>query len=145
MSKVIGIVGARRRNSLTDFQDTWAAFKSIFEEGDTIVSGGCPLGGDKFAEVIALLLSNPERTDLKRLLDDDPHYRREQLKGIFTTDLIKIHWPDWHGQGRSAGFNRNTYIARDAQVLIAVVAPDRKGGTEDTIRKFGSKGPLILV
>ena len=36
-------------------------------------------------------------------------------------------------------YARNTLIARDADELIAVVAEDRKGGTEDTIKKFLKK------
>ena len=36
-------------------------------------------------------------------------------------------------------YARNTLIARDADDLIAVVAEDRKGGTEDTIKKFLKK------
>jgi len=53
-------------------------------------------------------------------------------------------------------YARNKLIARDADILIAVVAADRKGGTEDTIKHFRKKfgktekqlieeGILILV
>lgn len=124
MSKVIGIVGSRRRNSFRDFGKVLGAFDRIYQEGDRIVSGGCPQGGDRFAEEIAALRQVP----------------------------ILIHPARWREEGRSAGFNRNTYIARDADVLIACVAEDRKGGTEDTIHKFLAKGSfaqqnenLILV
>ena len=48
---------------------------------------------------------------------------------------IIIHYPDWNTHGKSAGFIRNTLIAEDCDVLIACVAEDRKGGTEDTIKK----------
>jgi hypothetical protein len=118
--KVIGIVGSRRRALLVDYDATVAAFKHIYEAGDTIVSGGCPVGGDHFAEMIANRFDVP----------------------------ITIHKPNWDKYGRSAGFNRNGLIARDADVLIAVVAEDRKGGTEDTIRKFKKlhpQGEVILV
>lgn len=122
MAKVIGIIGSRSRNSPIDLAFTYDAFQQVYEEGDTIVSGGCPSGGDRFAEDIA------------------------RLKHI----TILIHPAQWKKYGRSAGFNRNTYIAQDADILIACVAADRKGGTEDTIRKFLAKGPdqlarLILV
>ena len=46
-----------------------------------------------------------------------------------------------------ANYERNTLIARDSDVLIAVVAPDRKGGTEDTIKKwnrFHKETPELL-
>lgn len=53
MSKVIGIIGSRRRDGLADLAKVERAFKSIYQVGDTIVSGGCPQGGDRFAEILA--------------------------------------------------------------------------------------------
>jgi hypothetical protein len=118
--KVIGMVGSRTRDTDADYLLARDAFFEIYEEGDTLVSGGCPQGGDRFAERIADVHMVP----------------------------ITIHKPNWNKYGRSAGFNRNGLIARDADVLIAVVAEDRKGGTEDTIRKFKKlhpEGEVILV
>jgi hypothetical protein len=118
--KTIGVVGSRRRDTESDFQLVKAAIKKILEPGDRLVSGGCPKGGDRFAEIIA-----------------------KQL-GL----SIIIHYPDWEGLGRRAGFERNTFIARDADFLIACVAPDRLGGTEDTVRKFlvnHDESALILL
>lgn len=117
VSKVIGVIGSRSRDGLADIAKTERAFRSIYQEGDTIVSGGCSRGGDRFAEIIAAQLNVP----------------------------IKIHPAMWKEFGRRAGFARNQFIADDADVLIAVVARDRTGGTEDTIKKFGNKGALILV
>ena len=120
MSKTIGIVGTRKRKSLSDFQACEKVFLSIYEEGDRIVSGGCPDGGDNFAEKIA------------------------KKFGI----TITIHYPNWKKHGKSAGFLRNGAIAEEADILIAVVDPSRKGGTEDTIKKmdkFGKKNKVILV
>jgi len=122
MTKTIGIIGSRKRNTQNDFEKVERCFLSIFSEGDTIVSGGCPKGGDKFAEIIAEKYQVP----------------------------IIIHRADWK-IGRHAGFLRNTDIAKDADVLIACIAPDRRGGTEDTIRKFKRfkhfprNGKLLLV
>ena len=118
--KVIGIVGSRRRNTPEDLKLVEGAFNTIYEPGDTLVSGGCPQGGDRFAEVLAAQRNVP----------------------------IKIHRAEWNRYGRSAGFKRNTYIAQDADVLIACVAEDRTGGTEDTIKKFHAlhhEGQIILV
>ena len=112
LMKTIGIIGSRRRNSLTDFYATQDKFLEIYEDGDHIVSGGCPQGGDAFAEKIADTLQAP----------------------------IKIYYARWKQHGRAAGFIRNGDIARDADVLIACVAPDRTGGTEDTIKKFKALG-----
>lgn len=109
--KTIGIVGSRRRNKEADRRVVIDAFNAIFEEGDRLVSGGCWKGADSFAETIA--------------------------KGRGLT--ITIHYPDWERAPRTAGFNRNSLIAEDADILIACPAKDRTGGTEDTIRKFMSK------
>lgn len=115
--KTIGIVGSRRRDSIIDYKLCEKAFLEIYEEGDTIVSGGCPKGGDRFAEIIA-----------------DLHYIP-----------IKIHKAEWDKYGKAAGFKRNTYIAEDADVIIAVVASDRTGGTEDTLKKAEKLNKKIIL
>ena len=117
--QTIGIVGTRRRDSHHDYLKTLCKFKQIYKPGDRIVSGGCPEGGDRFAEKIAKDMQIP----------------------------ILIHYAAWNRLGKGAGFLRNTDIAEDADVLIAVVAPDRTGGTEDTIRKFLrlKRGRVVLV
>jgi len=108
MSKTIGIVGSRRRNSQKDFSKVLEIFKRVYEEGDRICSGGCSQGGDAFANVIA------------------------QDTGI----PILIFYPAWGKYGYGAGFIRNGLIAQASDVLIACVAENREGGTEDTIKKF---------
>lgn len=117
--KTIGIIGSRSRNSQKDFKMVEKCFLSISQKGDTIVSGGCPKGGDHFAEIISEKYQVP----------------------------ITIHKANWK-LGRHAGFLRNTDIAKDADILIACVASNRKGGTEDTILKFQryrNHGVLFLV
>jgi len=111
MNKKIGIVGTRRRNTYNDYLKVFEAFEKIFKEGDIIVSGGCRKGGDNFAEKIA------------------------HDNGL----TIIIHYPNWRRYRARAGMVRNTLIARDSDFLIACVAKDRKGGTEDTIKKFKDK------
>jgi hypothetical protein len=115
--KNIGIIGTRRRNTQTDYLKTKQVFLRHYENGDKIISGGCPKGGDRFAERIA------------------KHY-----------DIpIQIFYANWE-LGRHAGFLRNTDIAKASDILIACVAKDRTGGTEDTIKKYlKSKKGLILV
>ena len=115
--KTIGIVGSRSRDTEEDLELTRKEFLKIYEKGDTLVSGGCPKGGDRFCEVFAKQYNIP----------------------------IKIHYAEWDKYGRGAGFQRNKYIAEDADVLIAVVSPDRKGGTEDTIRKALGLGKTIAL
>jgi hypothetical protein len=120
---VIGIIGSRRRASPADYKLIFAAFERLYEPGDRIVSGGCPQGGDAYAEIIA---------------------RQQQVP-------ITIHYARWKEFGKRAGFVRNLQIATDADVLIACVAADRTGGTEDTIKKFQQihqltgGGEVILV
>ncbi len=104
MTKIIGIVGSRSRNSDQDFYTVARKFKEIYKDGDWICSGGCPKGGDYFAEKIHKRMSTPFL-------------------------LFPANW-DKHGKG--AGFIRNTDIAKASDVLIACVSDDRTGGTEDT-------------
>jgi hypothetical protein len=116
--KTIGIVGSRRRDGLDDLSRTCLAFDKLYKNGDEIVSGGCPRGGDRFAEIIA------------------------RQYGC----SITIHFPDWGRLGKIAGLERNTKIVRDCDILIAVVVSDRKGGTEDSVRKAIKLGkPVIYV
>ena len=117
MTKMIGIVGTRRRDSSDDYGLVLQAFKDVYESTDIIVTGGCPKGADAFAVQIARDLNVP----------------------------IQTHYPDWQRYGRTAGLTRNTLIAQDADVLIACVAPDRRGGTEDTIRKFQALGKTDVI
>jgi hypothetical protein len=127
---VIGIVGSRRRDTALDYTKLRSMFDALYQPGDAIVSGGCPRGADRFAERIAKELGMGVNNQAK----PRPH-------------TITIHRAQWQALGRTAGFVRNGDIARDADVLLACVAPDRTGGVEDTIRKFGKLGKhrLILV
>ena len=115
--KIIGIVGSRRRNLQSDLEACHKAFLEVYEDGDQIVSGGCPQGGDAFAEWIA---------------------KKEQIP-------ITIHYARWKKYGKAAGFIRNGAIAEDADILIACVTSDRTGGTEDTILKFEALGKDKLI
>lgn len=119
ISKTIGIIGSRRRDSHIDFMMVEFAFLEVYREGDTICSGLCPKGGDRFAVILS-----------------------EQFK-------TKTLWfpADWKKYGKGAGFVRNSDIAANSDILIACVAEDRTGGTEDTIKKYLKlgKNQLILV
>jgi predicted Rossmann fold nucleotide-binding protein DprA/Smf involved in DNA uptake len=120
--KTIGIIGSRRRNTKDDFQLLRKIFYAIYEAGDKIVSGHCPKGGDAMAEVIANELGLTEENG-----------------------KLILHLPEWDKYGKGAGFVRNTYIAEDADILIAIVAADRKGGTEDTIKKANKMGKKVVL
>lgn len=104
----IGIVGTRKRDTAEDLYLTLAAFVKIPGRAKSvIVSGLCPKGGDRFATLI---------------------YQKNES--------MKLWFPAEWSIGRHAGFVRNTEIARWSDYLIATPSPDRKGGTEDTIKKF---------
>ena len=130
--KKIGIIGTRRRNTRTDFIDVKDAFFSVYEDGDWIVSGRCPKGGDAFAEKIAKDFGIPilifEARWNHKWIEEERKFIRKYNK--------------------AAGFIRNTPIAEYSDILISCVHPDRTGGTENTIKKFKklpNKGALILV
>lgn len=105
--KKIGIIGTRSRDSSGAYNKVEAMFLEIYEEGDMIVSGGCPKGGDRFAEVIAKKFGVP----------------------------ILIFYPNWKRYGGGAGIIRNTNIAKESDVIIACLART-PGGTDNTLEKF---------
>ena len=111
-SKTIGVIGTRRRNSTKDLIIVEDAFLEFYETGDIICSGLCPEGGDRFAVMIQ------EKYNIPKIW----------------------HPAEWEKYGKAAGFIRNSYIARDSDILIACVSEDRKGGTEDTIKKYRKLG-----
>jgi hypothetical protein len=117
--KIIGIIGTRRRDGKEAYYKIKEKFLQVYEVGDIICSGHCSQGGDRFAEV---LISK---------------YKTGKL--IFPAN--------WKKYGKGAGFIRNTDIAENSDILIACVAKDRKGGTEDTIKKYLKRGKkkLFLV
>ena len=127
--KNIGIVGSRRRDSKEDMEECRKIFLSIYEEGDTIVSGGCKLGADRFAEIFIKEYKTP------RII----HYPDKSK-----LDKVKLaQSPRW--AYAEINFARNTLIAQDSDVLIACVAEDRKGGTEDTAKKAIAMGKKIIL
>ncbi|MCK5017217.1 MAG: hypothetical protein KAS32_09100 [Candidatus Peribacteraceae bacterium] len=118
---IIGIIGSRSRNRPIDFEQVNNKFFEIYEDGDWICSGGCPQGGDKFAEVIA------------------------KDNGI----PMLIFWADPEKTPKSY-FDRNTDIAGHSDVLIACITDDdsKCKGTMDTVRKFKKRkttGQVYLI
>ena len=117
--KHIGIIGSRKRNSEHDYKCCVERFLAIYEKGDIIVSGGCPVGGDRFAELIAKKYDVP----------------------------IIIFPADWDKHGKGAGFIRNTQIARKSDILIAIVTLDRSKcrGTMDTVTKVAKLNKNVIL
>lgn len=116
--KTIGIVGTRTKDGLPYYHKIKAVLETIIEPEDRICSGLCPKGGDRFAVMLAKKYGNG------------------------TPLWFPAEWPKY---GRAAGFKRNTDIAKNSDILIAVVADDRTGGTEDTIKKFRKEHPNAIA
>ena len=119
MPKIIGIVGSRRRDGQEAHEAIYNEFKKWYESGDKICSGGCKKGGDRFAELIAQRLN---------LTEDNGGLIIHRPKPVPTGS------PRW--AYAKANYERNTTVAKDSNVIIATVSPDRKGGTEDTLKKW---------
>jgi len=115
----LGVVGSRRRNSLRDKNLLKKRVKAL--NPNIIISGGCPKGADKFAEEIAEELNIPIRVHRPAIRENALYFERVR-----------------------AYYARNQKIAEDSDYLIALVSEDRKGGTEDTIRRFLKLGKLGL-
>ena len=121
MKKII-IIGSRRRSVFADYKCVYMEFKKHYEIGDIIVSGGCPKGGDAFAERIAKRLNMTEANGQLII-----HRPIKPSKGS----------PRW--KWAQVMYDRNTLVANEAgfnDIVIACVSEDRKGGTEDTLRKI---------
>ena len=125
MKVKIGVIGSRRRNTPKDKAKLKRKLKKMIEvygkKNIKIVSGGCKQGGDKFAEELVdeLGLGEPiiHYPDKSKLRDDIPP--RAAYAQIC--------------------YARNELIARDSDIIIALVAADRKGGTENTLKHFRKK------
>lgn len=129
-SKVIGIVGSRRRNDRDDFHKVYDEFFKIYLPGDSIVSGGCKEGADRFAEILA-------RDEGISIIIHYP--RKENLDKELEKINPRAAWA-------KVNYARNTLIAQDCDILIALIAEDRTGGyyTEDTIKKAVKLGKKII-
>jgi hypothetical protein len=121
MKKII-IIGSRRRDEPEDYKLVYNQFKKYYNEGDIIVSGGCPKGADKFAEVIAGRMGMTKENGQLII-----HLPKKPPKGS-----PRFKWAQ-------CMYERNTVVAHETEedsVVIACVARDRTGGTEDTIKKI---------
>ena len=129
--KKIGIIGSRTRDSSMAFDLVKKKFLSVYKEGDQIVSGGCPKGGDRFAEVIASRLGMTEGNGQLII-----HRPKKPAK-----DSPKYIWA-------KAFYERNTVVAKEAEdntVTIACVSKSKTGGgTGDTLSKI-TEGFIIKV
>jgi predicted Rossmann fold nucleotide-binding protein DprA/Smf involved in DNA uptake len=118
MTKV-AIIGSRRRSKSSDKQAVIDLVGKLAPD-DIVVSGGCA-GPDFWAE----------RSAITRGLRTE----------IYLPDRSTPVGSKWEAAKRY--YDRNTLVAEAADVVYAFVAEDRKGGTEDTIRKALKMGKPI--
>ncbi len=125
------IIGSRSRDTVEDFQLVYNEFKKWYKDGDLIISGGCPKGGDRFAEIIASRLGMTEGNGQLII-----HRPKKPPK-----DSPKYIWA-------KAFYDRNTVVANEAEdntVTIACVSKTKTGGgTGDTLSKI-TEGFIIKV
>ena len=129
MKKII-IIGSRRRDIEKDFAIVYKEFQKVYNIGDIIISGGCPKGGDRFAEIIARRLNLTEKNG--KLI----------IRRPITPPKGSPRWK-W----AQVMYDRNTIVAQETEhdsVVIACITEDRKGGTEDTIRKVMTNDKIHL-
>jgi len=113
----LGIVGSRRRATAKDLLLIRKRVTKL--QPSMIISGGCFGGADHFAEMIARELGIPITIYYPKLNSTKRYAYHEVVK---------------------ANYARNHLIAIHSDHLIALVAPDRKGGTENTIEHFKRHG-----
>lgn len=112
----IGVVGSRRRTSYKEKKKLFDALAHLcLKYRDKckeiiLVSGGCPEGADAFAKEYADLVGIKIEEFLPQIEDTFTYYQRVL-----------------------AYYARNELIAKNSDFIIAMPAPDRKGGTENTI------------
>ncbi len=126
----LGVIGSRERCSKEDYklmENTIFSFYDEHERNLILVSGGCPLGGDRFAEEIARTYGIP-------IL-------------IFYPD--KQNGPDTGNPKRDYGilcYARNSEIAKRSTVLLALTSKNSRG-TNHTISEFEKyhKGQELII
>lgn len=127
MSFYLGVVGSRRRDRKKDYEIVFDLIKdSYLNYGRDliVVSGGCKEGADSFAEKVCKQLGVP-------IL-------------IYYPDMIEFNSLDINNYKKKyaiVAYARNTEIAVKSHTLLALVAEDRKGGTEHTIKQFKKLRP----
>lgn len=134
----IGIVGSRRRSSEEDYNILYKKVCELErnEPIEKFVTGDCRVGGDAFCRTIALYWGR--NLEVKYKIDPE------------TDDILHRFIKDYY-KFTQICYMRNEEIAKESlDYLIALIAPDRKGGTENTIKHFKRyhkdwKKKLILI
>jgi nucleoside 2-deoxyribosyltransferase len=113
----VGVVGSRRRTDRATIEAAIAALAP----GTIVITGGAS-GPDRWAEQAA-------RTRGLEVVVHAPDL-----------DGVRVRW-----QAAERFYARNQRVVDDSDMVIAFVAPDRTGGTEDTIRRAVRAGKPVEV
>ena len=130
----IGVVGSRRRNTQYDKDLIMAYVHGILTmttdnddetsiENVEFVSGECPLGADRFIKEIC----NEMKLNYKGFPPNLPPSGSPKYEYV------------------NAFYARNKQIADYVDVLVTLRAPDKKGGTENTIKYFTDTPGRMLI
>lgn len=121
----VGIVGSRRRNGFEDRKIVFDIVERLVGAGRDVVlvSGACPKGADRFAA------------------DAARHFRT----ALSEHPIPKRDYPnEW--EFTQAAYVRNREIVMDSDYVVALIHPDRTGGTENTLehcRDLGKDAYLV--
>lgn len=128
----VGVVGSRRRNSDKDHSLIYSYGYSLIRKAKKanaeliFVSGGCKEGADSFIKSFC-------ENHKIQLIEHLP--KLEGLQGH-----NKNYW-----MIVEAYYARNKLIAEDSNFIIAMVAADRTGGTENTIKYAEELGKDVIL
>ena len=123
----VAIVGSRRRAADADRALVFEVVRRLVDMfGETnlhIVSGGCKTGADQFAKEAAEFFSLP-----------------------FTEHLPYKIEPKTYWEAVTMLQARNEVVILDCDIVFALIAADRKGGTENALKHAEKHGkPSYLV
>lgn len=122
----VGVVGSRRRNTLHDRKIVFGFLDRLIELNPhreiVIVSGACPKGADAFAA----------------------EYARITGVSLVEFPVPKVSYGS-RGEFAQAAFARNKLIADDSVIGLALVAMDRTGGTENTVKHYTKQGKKVYL
>lgn len=124
----VGVVGSRRRDSDEDFKLIYSYGYSLLKKARKanaeliFVSGGCKQGADRFIKSFC------EHNNVQLI----EHLPKIKDNSIYIETV-------------EAYYARNKLIAQDSNFIIAMVAPDRTGGTENTIKYTKELGKDVVL
>lgn len=130
---IVGIVGSRRRASASDYTKLLHTLHKLEEKHHKItkvVTGDCESGGDDFARIYAE--DEGKKLDVKYKMKDGKRWINSKVSGNVN------YW-----KFTQMCYDRNKGVAREKMdFLVCLVAKDRTGGTENTIKYFKKYQPM---